>query len=225
MNYTIEREMETRLEEVARLRRQVVQRAQQEAALARRRYLQLDPDNRLVADQLEVDGTVNYGTCVRHRRNTNTRRKTSKGSSVRNSGRKSWGSSQIFPECGRLPVFPIGSADGAKPQFVSVATNTVVGSTGIAHPQVYKQKFITLKPDLPLLDARTMDQVVQASEAYSFLAWQLLQSWNDGTDLRACGRLWRGFFFRNQPHAGDRSSHGAGRRPGRRPEACFHAKD
>jgi len=51
----IEREMQTRLEEVDRLRRQVVQRAQQEADLARRRYLQVDPDNRLVADQLEAD--------------------------------------------------------------------------------------------------------------------------------------------------------------------------
>jgi DNA invertase Pin-like site-specific DNA recombinase len=39
----IEREMETRFAEVDRLRRQVVQRAQQEADLARRRYLQVDP--------------------------------------------------------------------------------------------------------------------------------------------------------------------------------------
>jgi hypothetical protein len=51
----IEQEVETRIEEVDRLRRQVVQRAQQEADLARRRYLQVDPDNRLVADQLEAD--------------------------------------------------------------------------------------------------------------------------------------------------------------------------
>jgi DNA invertase Pin-like site-specific DNA recombinase len=51
----VQREMETRFEEVDRLRRQVVQRAQQEADLARRRYLQVDPDNRLVADQLEAD--------------------------------------------------------------------------------------------------------------------------------------------------------------------------
>jgi DNA invertase Pin-like site-specific DNA recombinase len=51
----VQREMETRREEVDHLRRQVVQRAQQEADLARRRYLQVDPDNRLVADQLEVD--------------------------------------------------------------------------------------------------------------------------------------------------------------------------
>ena len=51
----IEQEVETRIEEVDRLRGQVVQRAQQEADLARRRYLQVDPDNRLVADQLEAD--------------------------------------------------------------------------------------------------------------------------------------------------------------------------
>ena len=51
----IEKEMEARILEVDRLRRQVVQRAQQEADLARRRYLQVDPDNRLVADQLEAD--------------------------------------------------------------------------------------------------------------------------------------------------------------------------
>lgn len=51
----IEREIETRIEEVDRLRRQVVQRAHQEAELARRRYLKVDPDNRLVADQLEAD--------------------------------------------------------------------------------------------------------------------------------------------------------------------------
>jgi DNA invertase Pin-like site-specific DNA recombinase len=51
----VERELQTRLEEVDHLRRQVVQRAQQEADLARRRYLQVDPDNRLVADQLEAD--------------------------------------------------------------------------------------------------------------------------------------------------------------------------
>lgn len=51
----VEQEVEARLEEVDRLRHQVVQRAQQEADLARRRYLQVDPDNRLVADQLEAD--------------------------------------------------------------------------------------------------------------------------------------------------------------------------
>jgi DNA invertase Pin-like site-specific DNA recombinase len=51
----VERELEIRLEEVDRLRWQTVQRAQQDVELARRRYMQVDPDNRLVADQLEAD--------------------------------------------------------------------------------------------------------------------------------------------------------------------------
>jgi DNA invertase Pin-like site-specific DNA recombinase len=51
----IEQEVEIRLAEADRLRYQVVERAQQEAELARRRYLRVDPDNRLVADQLEAD--------------------------------------------------------------------------------------------------------------------------------------------------------------------------
>jgi len=51
----VQRELQSRFEEVDRLRQQTVQRAQQEAELARRRYMQVDPDNRLVADQLEAD--------------------------------------------------------------------------------------------------------------------------------------------------------------------------
>jgi len=51
----VQQELERRLEDVDRLRRQTVQRAQQEADLARRRYMQVDPENRLVTDQLEAD--------------------------------------------------------------------------------------------------------------------------------------------------------------------------
>jgi len=51
----IQQELQTRYEEVDRLRQQTVQRAHQEAELARRRFMQVDPDNRLVADQLEAD--------------------------------------------------------------------------------------------------------------------------------------------------------------------------
>jgi len=52
---SVEQEIQRRLSEVDRLHRQSVQRAQQEVDLARRRYMQVDPDNRLVADQLESD--------------------------------------------------------------------------------------------------------------------------------------------------------------------------
>ena len=51
----VQQELQTRLEEVDRLRRKQVERARYEAELARRRYLHVDPDNRLVADSLEAD--------------------------------------------------------------------------------------------------------------------------------------------------------------------------
>jgi hypothetical protein len=49
----VEQELRVRADEADQLRRQQVDRARYEAELARRRYLQVDPDNRLVADALE----------------------------------------------------------------------------------------------------------------------------------------------------------------------------
>ncbi len=51
----VQRELQSRLDEAERLRHQQVERAQYEADLAQRRYLRVDPDNRLVADSLEAD--------------------------------------------------------------------------------------------------------------------------------------------------------------------------
>jgi DNA invertase Pin-like site-specific DNA recombinase/DNA-binding transcriptional regulator YiaG len=52
---TVQHEMQTRLDEVDRLRKKQVERARYEADLAQRRYLHVDPTNRLVADSLEAD--------------------------------------------------------------------------------------------------------------------------------------------------------------------------
>jgi hypothetical protein len=52
---TVQQELATRHEEADRLRRQHVERARYEADLAQRRFLKVDPDNRLVADALEAD--------------------------------------------------------------------------------------------------------------------------------------------------------------------------
>jgi DNA invertase Pin-like site-specific DNA recombinase len=52
---TVQQELQSRLDEVERLRRQQVERARYEADLARHRYMQVDPNNRLVADSLEAD--------------------------------------------------------------------------------------------------------------------------------------------------------------------------
>jgi DNA invertase Pin-like site-specific DNA recombinase len=47
--------LQTQLDEADRLRRQQVQRARYEADLAKQRFMQVDPNNRLVADSLEAD--------------------------------------------------------------------------------------------------------------------------------------------------------------------------
>lgn len=51
----VQQELQTRLDEVDRLRKKHVERARYEADLAKRRYLHVDPANRLVADSLEAD--------------------------------------------------------------------------------------------------------------------------------------------------------------------------
>jgi DNA invertase Pin-like site-specific DNA recombinase len=51
----VQAEIETRSEEGDRLRGQEVERARYQSDLARRRFMQVDPDNRLVADSLEAE--------------------------------------------------------------------------------------------------------------------------------------------------------------------------
>jgi DNA invertase Pin-like site-specific DNA recombinase len=51
----VQDEIAARIEEADALRRAQLERARYEAELARRRYLKVDPDNRLVADTLEAD--------------------------------------------------------------------------------------------------------------------------------------------------------------------------
>jgi len=51
----VQQEIEKRIEEVDQMHRQTVHRAEYEAQVARRRFMKVDPDNRLVADALEAD--------------------------------------------------------------------------------------------------------------------------------------------------------------------------
>ena len=52
---TVQQEVQARLDESDHLRKQHVERARYEAELAQRRYMRVDPENRLVADTLEAD--------------------------------------------------------------------------------------------------------------------------------------------------------------------------
>ncbi|MFC1572988.1 recombinase family protein, partial [Candidatus Eisenbacteria bacterium] len=54
----VQQELQARIEEADRLRRQQVEQARYEADFARRRYMQVDPANRLVADELEAEWNV-----------------------------------------------------------------------------------------------------------------------------------------------------------------------
>src|SRR5215475_3122277 len=51
----VPKELESRGEETERLRLQEIERARYRAELARRRFMNVDPDNRLVADSLEAE--------------------------------------------------------------------------------------------------------------------------------------------------------------------------
>jgi hypothetical protein len=51
----VQQEVEMRITETDTLQRKQVERAQYEAELARRRYMKVDPDNRLVIDSLEAE--------------------------------------------------------------------------------------------------------------------------------------------------------------------------
>jgi DNA invertase Pin-like site-specific DNA recombinase len=52
---TVQKELESRIDEADKLRGKEVQSAQYEADLAQRRYMKVNPDNRMVADSLEAD--------------------------------------------------------------------------------------------------------------------------------------------------------------------------
>lgn len=55
VSLAVQQELLARLEEADRLRRKQVERARYEAQLAQRRYMLVDPENRLVADSLEAE--------------------------------------------------------------------------------------------------------------------------------------------------------------------------
>ena len=55
MALQVQRELLNRFNEADKLRKKQVERAEYEASLARRRFMQVDPDNRLVADTLEAE--------------------------------------------------------------------------------------------------------------------------------------------------------------------------
>ena len=56
--WAVQQELQLRFKEADQLRLQQVERARYEADLAKNRYMQVDPNNRLVADELEADWNI-----------------------------------------------------------------------------------------------------------------------------------------------------------------------
>jgi len=67
-----------------------------------------------------------------------------------------------------------------------------------------QQVIRNVEPDLPLIDVRTMDQVVQGiGGLFIYFSPGGVSGRSHGipgTSARGCGSLWRSFFFRNPPH-------------------------
>jgi hypothetical protein len=59
----VQSKLKSKLESADKLRRLQVERVQQEVELSRRRYMQVDPDNRLVADTLEAEWNARLREC------------------------------------------------------------------------------------------------------------------------------------------------------------------
>lgn len=93
----VQQELQSRLDEADRLRQQQEERARYEAELARRRYLRVDPDNRLVADSLEADWNGKLEAAGRGARSMRTPRSSR--------------SPRIFPGSGATPLHPPGNGN------------------------------------------------------------------------------------------------------------------
>ena len=72
----VQEELKARAEEAEELRHRQVERARYEAELAQRRYLQVDPDNRLVAASLEADWNERLRTLAAAEEDCERRRET-----------------------------------------------------------------------------------------------------------------------------------------------------
>jgi DNA invertase Pin-like site-specific DNA recombinase len=72
----VQEELQHRLDEADRIRKQQIERARYEAELARNRYMQVDPNNRLVADSLEDEWNEKLSELNRVQQEYDRRRQT-----------------------------------------------------------------------------------------------------------------------------------------------------
>ncbi|MCZ7663133.1 MAG: recombinase family protein [Thermoleophilia bacterium] len=106
----VQEELETRAGEADRLRLKQVERARYEAELAQRRYLKVDPDNRLVAGSLEADWNQKLRAQAEAQEAYERERAGGGVCSARSNGRRSSRWPPTFPASGVIRTSPCGSA-------------------------------------------------------------------------------------------------------------------
>ena len=107
---SVQQELQARREETDRLRRQQVERARYEADLARRRYMQVDPENRLVADELEAEWNRRLRALTDAQDEYERQRQGDRATLDEEQRRVSWRWPRTSHDSGRRPARPIASA-------------------------------------------------------------------------------------------------------------------
>jgi DNA invertase Pin-like site-specific DNA recombinase len=123
---SVQEELQTRWEETDRLRRQQVERARYEAELARRRYMQVDPDNRLVADELEAEWNRRLRTLTDAQEEYERQRQADRAALDDEQRRRIVALATDFPRLWQAP----GTADRERKRMVRLLLEDVTLSKG-----------------------------------------------------------------------------------------------
>lgn len=103
---TVQREIQSRGQEADRLRQAHVERARYEAELAQRRYMQVDPSNRLVADALEADWNKKLHNLDRAQQEYERQKEADRGLLSEEQQKQILGLAIDFPQLWRNPNTP-----------------------------------------------------------------------------------------------------------------------
>ena len=173
---SVQEELQARADEADRLRHQQVERARYEAELAQRRYLRVDPDNRLVASSLEAEWDAKL-RALAAAQDDYERQRAEQTVLDTPSARKSLHLLLISPACGLTPPPRHASA---KPWPGSIEDVTLLkGDEVVAHVRFRggaahtitlprpKRRFRTLSPAffLHLLGGRVAGEKQEASKS------------------------------------------------------------
>jgi hypothetical protein len=118
---SVQQELQGRWEETDRLRRQQVERARYEADLARRRFMQVDPENRLVADELEAEWNRRLRTLTEAQEEDERQRHADRATLDEEQRRRILALATDFPRLWQAP----GTADRERKRMVRLLLDDV----------------------------------------------------------------------------------------------------